>query len=255
MPHDSNLDPVWTEFDNIMNPRVSPAERKIYHRLLNAHAYSNTSSSGLSRGIPASDFIETLGRWPTNPGTMKQRAGTIMHELGHNLGLRHGGVDHENYKPNHLSIMSYLNQVKWLLRRGVAWLDYERFVLRNLDESNLSEPVALGRVGGDAPISIYGVRWYSSGVLLEKATGSHANVDWNNNGVATNTGVAVDLNNSGGNSVLRARFNEWENIIYDGGDIGPGLAPDKSNMLASPEDLDELTYEKFLEMEKAVKGE
>ena len=113
----------------------------------------------------------------------------------------------------------------------------------------------LGRVGGDAPISIYGVRWYSSGVLLEKATGSHANVDWNNNGVATNTGVAVDLNNSGGNSVLRARFNEWENIIYDGGDIGPGLAPDKSNMLASPEDLDELTYEKFLEMEKAVKGE
>ncbi len=36
-----------------------------------------------------------------------------MHELGHNLGLRHGNIDHDNYKPNHLSIMSYSNQFDW----------------------------------------------------------------------------------------------------------------------------------------------
>ena len=30
-----------------------------------------------------------------------------MHELGHNLGLRHGGGDDTRCKPNYLSIMSY----------------------------------------------------------------------------------------------------------------------------------------------------
>jgi uncharacterized repeat protein (TIGR01451 family) len=35
---------------------------------------------------------------------------TIMHELGHNLGLRHGGGDVVNNKPNYLSVMSYSYQ-------------------------------------------------------------------------------------------------------------------------------------------------
>lgn len=35
-------------------------------------------------------------------------AKTFMHELGHNLGLYHGGNDSVNYKPNYVSIMNYL---------------------------------------------------------------------------------------------------------------------------------------------------
>ena len=34
-------------------------------------------------------------------------ATTFMHELGHTLGLRHGGGDHVNWKPNYLSVMNY----------------------------------------------------------------------------------------------------------------------------------------------------
>jgi hypothetical protein len=34
-------------------------------------------------------------------------AGTFMHELGHTLGLRHGGADNENHKPNYHSVMNY----------------------------------------------------------------------------------------------------------------------------------------------------
>ena len=30
-----------------------------------------------------------------------------MHELGHTLGLQHGGADDVNLKPNYLSVMSY----------------------------------------------------------------------------------------------------------------------------------------------------
>ena len=35
-------------------------------------------------------------------------AATFMHELGHTLGLRHGGCDDINNKPNYFSIMNYM---------------------------------------------------------------------------------------------------------------------------------------------------
>lgn len=245
--HDNDLNPVWDEFDALMDPKVTEAERKVFHRMLNAHGYGGGSSSGLSRGIPASDFIESLGLWPSNPGTTKERAGTIMHELGHNLGLRHGGVDHENYKPNHLSIMSYFNQVAWVQNCGGARLDYERFDLKPLDENNLNEINGLDRVGGDTPIRPYGARWYAGGIARNKSSGANRNVNWNASGAATDIGVAVDLNNSGAKSVLNAGFIEWKNIVYDGGDIGAGAGREaKANQITSPQDLIELTYEEYL---------
>jgi len=30
-----------------------------------------------------------------------------MHELGHNLGLKHGGAEASNFKPNYISVMNY----------------------------------------------------------------------------------------------------------------------------------------------------
>lgn len=252
--HDDDLNPVWDEFDALMDPLVSAAERRIFHRMLAAHAYGGGSSSGLSRGIPASDFIESLGKFSTNPGTDIQRAGTIMHELGHNLGLRHGGVDHENYKPNHLSVMGYFHQLGWLKKGGKPYLDYERFDLRDLDENKLNERAGLDRVGGDAPIRTYGVRWYANGSAKEKNTGANANVDWNGNGNAGNTNVQMDINNSGGRSILRARYPEWNNIIYDGGEIGAGASRmTERNMITSVDDLRELTYEEYSEMLKSLK--
>src|SRR5262249_30283835 len=73
-----------------------------------------TTRSGMSDGW-GGDFFVTLGGWlfddpsdcnpdPTTPlaqgkvycanftGTANVQAGTIMHELGHNLGLRHAGL-------------------------------------------------------------------------------------------------------------------------------------------------------------------
>ncbi len=38
-----------------------------------------------------------------------------MHELGHNLGLRHGGMDDLNCKPNYLSVMNYFLPDRWAL--------------------------------------------------------------------------------------------------------------------------------------------
>src|SRR4029078_5511463 len=40
-------------------------------------------------------------------GNFRDQSGSIMHELGHSLGLGHGGSDGVNYKPNYLSVMNY----------------------------------------------------------------------------------------------------------------------------------------------------
>jgi hypothetical protein len=211
----------------------------------------------LSRGIGASDFVETLhSDTPAGP-----RAGTIMHELGHNLGLRHGGPDHENYKPNHLSIMSYSNQFDWLIKGGNPFLDYERFELDDLNERHLSEAAGLDIAGapGDTPISTYGVRWWTNGNGRVKNTGAHANVNWNNTGAANQPDVPVDVNNGDGNptvrSNLRARYNEWENIVYDGGQIGAGKSERARRQTAPlpPNALKELSYEEHLENKKRLR--
>ena len=55
-------------------------------------------------------------------GTTDEQAGTFMHELGHTLGLRHGGGDGENCKPNYLSIMSYSRQFAGARSRTGGWI-------------------------------------------------------------------------------------------------------------------------------------
>lgn len=44
--------------------------------------------------------------WNADQSPIRQ-ASTFMHELGHNMDLRHGGFEDHNCKPNYVSIMSY----------------------------------------------------------------------------------------------------------------------------------------------------
>jgi hypothetical protein len=65
------------------------------------------------------DFVVSLGPFGAAPvgivgpsglpvmGSIGQHTGTFLHELGHSLGLGHGGGDGVNRKPNYLSVMSY----------------------------------------------------------------------------------------------------------------------------------------------------
>lgn len=65
------------------------------------------------------DFVVTIGSsdpdqfYATTPSNqlnylINSQASTIMHELGHNLGLEHGGNVDVNFKPNYYSIMNYM---------------------------------------------------------------------------------------------------------------------------------------------------
>jgi hypothetical protein len=116
-------------------------------------------------------------------------AGTLMHELGHNLGLRHGGFEDVNCKPNYLSVMNYTLQVPYI--DPTRPLDYSRQELLGLDELFLDEFVGVGPwidpPGLSGRYVIYGVGGVAT---VESAEGF---VDWNGDGVI-DSGVAADVN-------------------------------------------------------------
>jgi len=89
-----------------------------------------------------------------------------MHELGHSLGLTHGGFYYDtpgsyvptvepNCKPNYQSVMSYLFQVD-LLDSGV--LDYSEQQLSSLNENSL--PAELTTNDG-SPLAYSTTKWYT----------------------------------------------------------------------------------------------
>ncbi len=140
--------------DNILE-----AKRQVFRYCVFANRYGATSSSGLAELI-GNDFMVTLGDWLTpdgSPGgTPDEQAGTFMHELGHTLGLYHGGHQKDeskhNFKPNYHSIMSY----SWQTRsERPGWtLDYSREALPTLNENALDELNGLG--GSISAITLIG---------------------------------------------------------------------------------------------------
>ncbi len=88
--------------------------------------------------------------------------GTIMHELGHTLDLRHGGDENDNCKPNHVSVMNYFNQFGIGRVGGGVIIDYApvrrgvtggprstALVTSTLDEAALSETTPLDGTDGE----------------------------------------------------------------------------------------------------------
>ncbi len=131
---------------------VIDAKRKIYRHLIFGGIQSPKTHSG--RADPfGNEAIVTLDAFPVAAISPDWQAATVMHELGHTFGLRHGGGDHNQYKPNYVSVMNYT----WQLRANVnvdsvpsmklfdaAWqLDYSRRQLDTLDEGGLSEPAGI----------------------------------------------------------------------------------------------------------------
>ena len=102
--------------------RFSPERRLIFRYAILAHRPSTCEGSSGGQGeIGGNDFIVFNREFDNGTGTSP---GTIMHELGHTLNLRHGGFEDHNCKPNYLSVMNYDLQDGIPRRFGGSILDY-----------------------------------------------------------------------------------------------------------------------------------
>jgi len=153
------------DYTAIKTANFKPERLGVYHYCLFAYKMIGTTSSG-SAEINGDDFLLSLGglreklnlsKWTD----MFTQRGTFVHELGHNLNLRHGGADNINYKPNYESGMNY----RWQMFK----YDYSHGEMAPLDENALDEFVGIGR----------------------------GPVDWNNNHQIDSNLVAADINHMG----------------------------------------------------------
>ena len=166
--------------------------------------------SGVSE-VYGNDFIVTLAAAINevgNPPNVFNVGGTFMHELGHNLGLRHGGgnEDFPNYKPNFLSVMNYNYQFVGIPAADqvgssvpnplLTRLDYSTQVLPTgtatpglLDENGkLDEAAGLGSGSSD-------LFFFTDATCNFQQGPTQGPVDWDGDGIAgDHSAVTADLN-------------------------------------------------------------
>ena len=231
----------WDPFDTFKEAEFDAERAEIFHYCIFAHTLPG-NMTGISRGEAdgASDFIVADGARGGESLTVLQQSGTFMHELGHNLGLRHGGGDPVNCKPNYLSVMNYAFQLTGLLQTNgmSAALDYSRYELFSLDENGLNETTGLtppagleGRLGTRL-LTVYRANglnryWYDGPA------------DWDGDGTIE-VGVQADINSDGDYSMLSG-YDDWASLRFNGGWVGQaGVA------LPETTPADEISYEQFV---------
>jgi hypothetical protein len=184
-----------SQWSAIKAQNFDPKRAGVFHYVLLAHRYNGdtNNSSGFAE-VVGDDALVTLQCLSTEDNLVR----TVVHELGHNLGLHHGGFEACNSKPNYNSLMNYRYQFAGLDQSCDAFGDndgdgYSAGDRLDIDEAAIDE--AEGVCGAPA-------------------------IDWNGNG-STETGIAHDLNPSSAGSCgaslsVMQDFDDWSNITLLG---------------------------------------
>jgi len=159
--------------------------------------HADSAGNGCNGGVGeilGNDFMEFL-----------HDPGTIMHELGHTLGLRHGGSDNENGKPNYLSVMNYDYQTRIDRKDGTWIIDYSpprlaaggRGSVFDLDECALIEDVGPDPADHDHLFEFSDrTGSWMIGAMDGDLTGDGVfdGVDWDGDGDVDDQSVMADVN-------------------------------------------------------------
>ena len=227
--------PKWTpNFPDETIKRKLTAKFEVFHyaMIINKRTEDVYSSGWAEPG--GNDVVISLGGFDPIMGSQDHQQGTFMHELGHNLGLQHGGSDGSNYKPNYVSIMSYTFQFAETYD-ACRPLDYMNGLLTTLGESTgMDETTGLQNVGGGSgytyPASpscsklVNGVWEDVAGhqrfIYYNKTVGNNPNmlegvgrvtqaVDWDGSGSASSASAIADVNSDSVKNSLGSR-DDWD---------------------------------------------
>lgn len=169
----------------------------------------------------------TLGNWGDDGKSWQVIAGTLAHEIGHELGLGHGGGDDINCKNNYQSVMSYSRQVD-LLDKFAGFdqngnpvltqvVDYSGQVLDTLNKgiSVNSNPFTI------VP-TYFTTTWYLPTAVGSPAT-QHCNGTLITDGAmmsrvtdvtsALNWTMGQDINFDGNNNELLRGSDDWNSVL------------------------------------------
>lgn len=195
-------------------------KKQAFHYVLFVHQQrgtTNDQSSGIAE-VNGNDAMISLGPFDGMIGNPDQQAGTLMHELGHNLNLNHGGgpLDVVNCKPNYLSIMSFSRQFSDLVSDRSLDFSHQKLDPTPLRESALNEINGVqSYVRNPSERVVYGP---TPPVTLPTTGGP---INWDNSGGANNQSATADINKIGticissSGSESYEGYNDWANIDLD----------------------------------------
>jgi hypothetical protein len=236
-----------------IGPHFAHNRKDIFHYVLFAHALAGPfdPATGMKIGAdpksisgvadrPGGDVMITLGLWRYDDaqndqiGSALVQAGTLMHELGHNLDLSHAGLYRSpNCLPNYPSVMNYQYQTRGLTdANGFEHVDYSNGALPDLNENSLSETQSMGplqyrvRYYGPVPTRAGAAQAHCDGTPITDGalfarleTPGLSTPDWNNDGKIDGP-WALDTNFNGvvgdGVNVAAGKYfvdsNDWANL-------------------------------------------
>lgn len=244
-----NSDFYDTKADNF-----DDARRWVFRYAISARGCDEDDDGKIDSGgwgeIGGNDFID-----------YNHDGGTIMHELGHNLNLEHGGDEGNNCKPNYVSVMNYDNQFAIRQAGGGSIIDYSppRFSggrgaapLPTLDESNLDESIILDSTDSTNQFVFVDANGNKIRNQLDQP------VDWNGDGDTNDSGLSVNVNTNatgggpaacqnGSSSETLTGHHDWDVISIPFRQFG-----DSANSAINPVTEPEITIDELIELEEEL---